>query len=162
MKKTLILSLLIFKISFGGQVLDVPFVKQKEELCGPAALSSVFLFYGEDIPPEEIAKEVYTKQLKGALITDMENYARKKGFKTILKSSSIKEIKELIDEGKPVIALIDLGFWSISVPHYIVVLGYNQDGIITHTGFEEKKLIPYREFEKKWQKLGKTLLVVYK
>lgn len=162
MKNTLILSLLLFKISFGGQVLDVPFVKQMEDLCGPAALSSVFLFYGENIPQEEIAKDIYIKQLKGTLITDMENYAKKKGFKTLLKSSNIEEIKKLIDDGKPVIALIDLGFWTISVPHYVVVLGYNHDGIITHTGLEEKKLIPYREFEKKWQKLGKTLLVVYK
>lgn len=152
----------ILNTSYGGHTLGVPFVKQMDEFCGPAALSSVFSFYGVDISQEEIAKHVYIKQLKGALITDLEDYAKGKGFKTLLKKSDIEEIKRFIDEGKPVIALIDLGFWSLSVPHYIVIVGYNQDGLIAHTGYEERKPISYGEFEKRWKKLGNTILLVYR
>lgn len=162
MRKLTLLILLIFGICQGEQILAVPFIKQKDEFCGPAALSSVLAFYGEDVSQEEVAENVYIKQLKGALITDLENYAKSKGYKTLLKSSNIEEIKKIIKEGKPVIALIDLGFWIMSVPHYIVIIGYNQDGIIAHTGYEEKKLLTYGEFEKKWQKLGNTILLIYK
>lgn len=162
MKRLTTIILLIFKFSYGTQVLNVPFIKQKDDFCGPAALSSVFSFYGVDIPQEEIAKYVYIKQLKGALITDLENYAKKQGFKTILKNSNIDEIKTFIDRGIPVIALTETGFWLISSPHYIVITGYNGEGIIANTGYEYRKIIPYREFEKRWEKLGNTILVIYR
>lgn len=162
MKKIFFVILFLFNVSYGQVLLDVPFVKQKDEFCGPASLSSVFKFYGIDIPQEDIGKEVYNPKLKGALITDLEDFAKSKGFKTVLKKSNINEIKVFIDEKKPVIALIDLGFWIISQPHYVVIVGYNDKGFFVHSGYEEKVFIPYEDFEKKWNKLGKTILVIYK
>ena len=162
MKKIFFVILFLFNVSFSQVLLDVPFVKQKDEFCGPASLSSVFNFYGLETSQEEIGKEVYNPKLKGALITDLENFAKSKGFKTILKKSNLDEIKTFIDERKPVIALIDLGFWVVSKPHYVVIIGYNEKGFLVHSGYEEKVFIPYQEFERKWEKLGKTILVVYR
>ncbi|MCX7739056.1 MAG: C39 family peptidase [Hydrogenothermaceae bacterium] len=162
MRKFLFFILVSLNLSWGTQIEGVPFVKQKDEYCGPASLSSVLMFYGYHISQEEIAKEVYIPKLKGVLVTDLENFSKKLGFNTVLKSSTIEDIKKFLDERKPIIALIDMGFWILSKPHYIVVLGYNDKGFIVHTGYEPKKLIDYREFEERWKKLGSIVLVVYR
>jgi len=161
LKKNLFFSFLLFSLSYGGEVLNVPFERQKSEFCGPASLSSVFRYYGQDISQEEIAKSVYLRNLKGALITDLENFAKEKGFKTILKKSEIDEIKKFIDERKPVIALLDYGYLFVTKPHYVVIIGYNNNGFIINDGYEKKKNISYGEFLGKWKKLGKVILVVY-
>ncbi len=145
-----------------GKTLNVPFVKQESQFCGPAALSSVFTYYGHPISQDEIGKKVYIPQLKGALITDLENYAKEKGFKTESGQGNTKKLKSYIDRNIPVIVLVDLGFWIMSKPHYIVIVGYNEKGFIAHTGYEKNKLIPYRKFEKIWKKAGNTYLVVYR
>jgi ABC-type bacteriocin/lantibiotic exporters, contain an N-terminal double-glycine peptidase domain len=161
LKKNLFFSFLLLSLSYGGEVLNVPFEKQKSEFCGPASLSSVIRYYGQDISQEEIAKSVYLRNLKGALITDLENFAKEKGFKTILKKSEIDEIKKFIDERKPVIALLDYGYLFVTKPHYVVIIGYNNNGFIINDGYEKKKNISYGEFLGKWKKLGKVILVVY-
>ncbi len=145
-----------------GKILDVPFVKQHSRFCGPAALSSVFKYYGLEISQEEIGKKVYTPKLKGALISDLENFAKSRGFKTLSGQGNIEKIKSFIDSNIPVIVLVDLGFWIISKPHYLVVVGYNEKGFIVHTGYEKNKLIPYREFKKIWKKSGNVFLSVYR
>ncbi|PMP76411.1 MAG: peptidase C39 [Sulfurihydrogenibium sp.] len=161
MKKFLLFALIIFKLSF-ATTLDVPFVKQRTDFCGPASLSSVMAYFGDKVDQDEIASFVYNPKLKGALITDLQNFAKERGFQTILKSSDIEEIKSFIDQKKPVIALIDLGFWVISKPHYVVIVGYNQDGFLLNTGYKEKEFMSYRDFQEKWEKMGKVILVVYK
>ena len=145
-----------------GKVLDVPFVKQRSKFCGPAALSSVFRYYGLEISQDEVGKKVYIPKLKGALISDLENFAKSKGFKTVSGQGDANKIKSFIDQGIPVIVLVDLGFWIISKPHYLVIVGYNEKGFIVHTGYEKNKLIPYKEFEKIWKKSGKVFLSVYR
>ncbi|SNZ10584.1 Peptidase C39 family protein [Persephonella hydrogeniphila] len=157
---------LLFFLLLAGTVfsktLDVPFVKQRSEFCGPAALSSVFRYYGVFISQEEIGKKTYIPELKGALITDLENYARSKGFKTKSGQGNIEKIKSYINKDIPVIVLVDLGFWVLSRPHYIVVVGYNEKGITAHTGYEKNKFIPYRKFKRIWKKAGNVYLVVYR
>ncbi|EEP59808.1 C39 family peptidase [Sulfurihydrogenibium yellowstonense] len=160
-KKFLFIFSLLLSLSYGGEVLNVPFERQKSEFCGPASLSSVLRYYGQNISQEEIAKSVYARNLKGALITDLENFAKEKGFKTVLKKSDIDEIKKFIDERKPVIALIDYGYLFITKPHYVVIIGYNDNGFIINDGYEERKNMSYGEFLDKWEKLGKVILVVY-
>lgn len=141
---------------------DVPFVMQETQYCGPASLSSILSYYGDAVDQKTIGKEVYSPRLKGALITDLENYSRKRGFQTTLGRGSIPDIKGFLSNNKPVIVLVDLGFWVISRPHYLVVYGYTDRGFLAHNGFEAAHLYPYEEFEKIWQKTGNTFLLVYR
>ena len=52
-----------------------------DQFCGPASLSSVLGFYGISLSQEAIADKVYIPKLKGALITDLENYVKSLGLK---------------------------------------------------------------------------------
>ena len=142
----------------------VPFVKQKDKFCGPAALASVMRFYGQNIGQEEIADRVYTPQLGGALISDMAYYAREKGYRAETKNGNINFLVFLINEGVPPIVLVDLGRWVVSVPHYYVIYGYDLDKgtFLLHTGYQGGRKIGFQELDKEWKKMNRLLLVVRK
>ena len=153
--------LLITTYGYAAEISGVPFVKQGHRMCGPAALSSVFMFYGSPIAQDAVAKAVYSDKLKGTLISDLENYALSKHFKTILGQGTVGQLKRFIDEGKPVIIAVDMGFWLVSQPHYLLVFGYTESGFVAHNGDESYKLYHYSTFQRQWDKTGCAFLVVY-
>lgn len=128
---------------------NVPFVKQKDKFCGPASMASVMQFYGEDIGQDEIAEEIYIPELNGALISDMENYARDNGYSVESVNGNIEMLKSNLDENNPVILLVDKGKWKVSVPHYYVAYGYNDLNrtVIIHTGYKQNQEISYEKLD---------------
>lgn len=144
------------------EIPNVPFIKQEPQFCGPAALSSVFAYYGVLLEQKDIAKEIYHPGLKGALITDMKRYSEKIGFKAVFDTGTIETIKKYIDEKKPVIVLVELGFWVFSKPHYMVVYGYDEDNFYVHTGDKSHEKINFSNFIKMWQHMGNSYLVIYR
>lgn len=144
-----------------AEISGVPFLKQETLQCGPAALSSVFSFYGAPMDQADIGKAVYSEKLKGTLVSDLENFARARGFKTTLGQGTIETLKGFVDAGKPVIVPVDLGFWLVSKPHYLLVFGYGESGFIAHSGDEASELYNYSTFQRLWDKTGRTFLVVF-
>lgn len=144
-----------------AEISGVPFVKQETLQCGPAALSSVFAFYGAPMDQDAISEAVYSDKLKGTLISDLENFAQARGFKTTLGQGTVEELKRFVDEGKPVIVPVDMGIWLISKPHYLLVLGYGEAGFTAHSGYEASEFYPYSTFQRLWDKTGRTFLVVF-
>jgi ABC-type bacteriocin/lantibiotic exporter with double-glycine peptidase domain len=160
LKILLLLLTLLLGRAEAGEIQGVPFVRQASNFCGPASLASVMSYYGTPESQETIAASVYCQGLRGSLITDLENYARLKGFKTQLAQGSLDDIKKSLDDKKPVIVLVDMGFWVVSRPHYLVVTGYGDDGVIAHTGFESSQHFSYEEFTRIWKKRGSVYLIV--
>ncbi len=141
--------------------LDVPFVRQERDFCGPASLSVVLKYYGKDVSQEEIAKEVYSPKLKGALITDLRIYAQSQGFRAEVLQGDLRDIEGYTDKGIPVIILVELGGWVRSVPHYMVVVGYDDEYFIVHTGYEANRRMKKEDLDKVWKRMGRVMLVVY-
>lgn len=142
--------------------MDVPFVRQKPHFCGPAALASVMAFFGDAIGQDEIARAVYSPSLKGALVTDLENYARGRGYKTELRQGSLDDVRRHIAARRPVILLVDRGLWFASRPHYLVVFGRSGDSFIAHTGDHAGVAFSPAELRSLWDKAGNVLLVVFR
>jgi ABC-type bacteriocin/lantibiotic exporters, contain an N-terminal double-glycine peptidase domain len=145
-------------------IIDVPFIKQRDQFCGPAAMASVMRFYGQNVSQEEIAKEVYTPKLKGALISDMEYFAREMGYRAETRNGDLDSLVSLINNGVPSIVLVDRGKWIVSVPHYYVVYGYNRDRntFLLHTGFKGSHEMGFSDLDKEWKKMNRLMLVVRK
>ncbi len=137
-------------------------MKQRDQFCGPASLSSVFAYYNLHIDQEEIAKHVYIPKLKGALITDLENYAKRQGFNTELFRGDFDKLRDYISKGFPVIILVDLGALFVSVPHYLVVVGFDEKGFYAHTGYEAEKFYSFEHLDNIWLKMGRVGLVIYR
>ena len=143
---------------------NVPFVKQKDKFCGPAAMASVMQFYGQNIDQDEIGQEVYIPELNGALISDMENFARENGYSVETTNGDIESLKLHIDNQQPIILLVEKGKWKVSVPHYYVAFGYNDEKrvILLHTGFESEQEISFDKLNSEWKKMNRLMLVIKK
>lgn len=129
--------------------------------CGPASLSGVFNFWGKKVSAEEIAEAIYSKSARGTLTMDMVLYAERKGFAVRQYQGNLEDIRKNIDSGYPVIVLVDYGFLVYEKNHFMVVLGYNEDGVIVHSGKEREKFIPLKDFLTPWRKTNFwTLLIV--
>lgn len=142
---------------------NVPFYPQKAYQCGPASLAGVLNYWGINVLPDDIATEIYSSSAKGTLTLDMKFYAEKRGLKARIYKGSLTEIKEKIDSGYPLIVLVDFGFWILKKNHFMVITGYNVNGVIVNSGKERQKFIPKEEFLKSWEKTGFwTLLITQK
>lgn len=146
----------------GGYIEGVPFYRQSEAACGPAALASVLAFYGRPESLERITAGIYLPELRGTLPMDMERFARDAGFKTTSGSGTLTELKASIRKGMPVICMLDLGFGLYRQPHYISVIGYDDVNavVIGHDGLKANSVIGYEKFNAKWKRAGCWLLAI--
>lgn len=144
----------------------VPFYRQEDFQCGPAALATVVNYWrarsasGNSVTPESIAQEIYSPTAKGVLGMDLELYAKRHRFSSNQYSGSISDLRKLIDQGIPPIIMVDYGFLSIQVNHFIVVTGYTANGVLANTGREENQSIGERRLESIWKKTGYWTLVL--
>ncbi len=109
-----------------------------------------------------ISEATYHEKLRGSLITDVENFARRWAFQTESGQGTIDKLKDCIHQKKPVIVLVDLGFWITSRPHYLIVFGYSDEGLIAPDGEKPSQLYRTSDFEKVWEKMGRAYLLVYR
>lgn len=120
--------------------------------CGPASLAGVLNYWGVDVSPEEIAAEIYSPTARGTLNIDMILYVEKKGLRANQYRSSPSDLKRKIDSGYPLVVLVDYGFWIYQQNHFMIVLGYDENGIIVHSGRDRHKSLPFKEFLKSWER----------
>lgn len=118
--------------------------------------------YGLPIDQDEIAQRVFSEKLKGALITDLENFARTRSFMTRTAVGTIDDLDASIRKGRPVIVLVDRGWWIIQRPHYLVIIGRTTDGFIAHTGHEPSVRITAERLASEWKRMGSVYLLVYR
>lgn len=141
---------------------DVPFFPQEENYCGPASLASVLGYWGHNVTQEEVTREIYTPQIKGAITVDLANYAKRKGLDADSYRGDLEKLKEEVDKGHPVILFLHMGNPIVPRRHYIVAVGYDESrkAVIAYSGREKDILIPYEEILKSWERTGYWTLVV--
>ncbi len=142
-------------------LLSVPFFPQTKYQCGPSSLAAVYNYWGKSIAPEEIALKLNSASHKGVLTLDLYLHARAQGFNVRQKQGSIRELKDLINKGVPVIVMVDKGIWFVQKNHFMVVVGYNSKGFIVHDGKKKNRYIPFRSFSARWGRAGNWMLVVH-
>jgi len=129
---------------------NVPFYPQETYQCGPASLAGVLNYWGFNISPGEIAAEIYSPNAKGTLDVDMVFYAARKGFRASQYRGSWEDLKNNIDSNRPLVVLVDDGFWVYEQAHFMVVVGYDAEGLIVNSGKEQNLFIPLGRFLKSW------------
>jgi ABC-type bacteriocin/lantibiotic exporter with double-glycine peptidase domain len=146
----------------GHYIEGVPFVKQTEYDCGPAALASVLSFRGKAVDLERITASVYLPKLRGTLPMDLERYAKDDGFKTSSSAGTAAALKTAIDSNTPVICLLDLGFGFYRQPHFVTVIGFDDGNglFIMHDGGTPNRTMAYEDFGKKWTRGGNWMIVI--
>jgi len=148
--------------SRGHYIEGVPFYRQSESTCGPAALACILAFWGYPVDLEHITAKIYLPELRGTLPMDLENFARDAGFATTSSSGTLEGLKAVIRKGTPVICMLDFGFGLYRQPHYVSVIGFDDAHavLIEHDGSKPNSLMGYDEFDKVWNRAGRWMLVI--
>jgi predicted double-glycine peptidase len=141
---------------------DVPFYPQQEYQCGPAALTSVLTYWGAHADPDEIGREIFSPSARGTLTIDMMLYAKKMGFHAEQVKGSLEALRHSVDSGYPLIVMVDYGFSVLQVNHFMVVIGYDNNGVIVHSGKSPNKFIPQEDFLSTWRKTDYWTLLIKK
>lgn len=142
--------------------INVPFVKQKKNWCGPAALASILNYWGEPITQDEIAADLYLPTIKGVLNFELEHYAAKKGFWAQGGGGTWQDLKAKVTSGIPVLVLVERGVRLGRVKHYLVITGFSEDEsfIIAHDGVTQDSVINKEDFILKWKQMNNWMLSV--
>lgn len=141
----------------------VPFYPQEDYQCGPAALAAVLNYWGVNVTPDDIAKDIYSRSAKGTLNIDMMIYADKKGLYALQYAGNWDDLKSKINEGNPLIVFVDFGFFSAyQANHFMVVIGYNDDGVIVNSDRTENLFIEKEKFLRIWKRTNYWTLWIKK
>lgn len=141
-------------------VRNVPFFPQEDYQCGPASLAAVLSYRGVSITPAEVARAVYSRSARGTLNIDMVLYAQSRGLRASQYKGGLDDLRAQIDAGRPLIVLVDYGFSVIRADHFMVVIGYNNEGVVVNSGRNEEEFIARDDFLKAWEKTGYWTLLV--
>jgi len=146
----------------GHHIEDVPFYRQAEYACGPAALASVLSFYQQPVDLEELTRQIVIPRLQGTLPMDMERAARERGLRTTSASGDRGLLFASLRSNMPVICLLDLGFGPVKQPHYVVLTGFDDGNrlFIMHDGAAADRTMSYERFDRAWERGGNWMLVV--
>ena len=146
----------------GHYVEGVPFVRQDRFYCGPAAISTVEKFFGEDVEQSGIAEEVFSKSVKGTLTLDIELYARRQGYWSRRTGRDIADLKQWLNRDVPVAVLLQVGPRYLRKYHFIVLVGYSDHDrvFLAHDGARPNALTPFHLFERRWRRAGRWGLVM--
>jgi hypothetical protein len=146
----------------GHLITSVPFVAQEAYHCGPAALAMVLRYWGAAADAAEIGRELYLPSARGVLNLELEFQARRRGFRTEAFPGSLERAREELRRGRPLIVFQDLGVGPVSVPHFAVLVGYDDRAgvVVLHSGTTPFRVVPTAEFVRSWQaRRGWTLLI---
>jgi len=139
---------------------NIPFYPQDKFQCGPAALAMVLRYWGINVSPDDIAREIFSETARGTLDIDMLLFAQKKKLNAVQYNGSIDDLEKNIESGHPVIVLVDYGFSLYKRHHYMVVHGYNEQGLIVNSGRNKNKFIFQEDFLKIWGKTAYWTLLI--
>ena len=139
---------------------NIPFYPQESYQCGQASLASVLNYWGVNVTPDDIAKEIFSESARGTLNIDMVLYTQRMGLDATQYRGSIEDLKKNIESGYPLIVLVDYGFSLYQVNHFMVVVGYNENGVIVNSGRDKGKFISEKDFIKAWERTKLWTLLV--
>jgi len=136
----------------GHIIENVLFYPQTSYQCGPASLAGVLNYWGVKVTTDEIAGEIYSASARGTLDIDMVLYAQKKGLLATQYEGNLEDVRKNVSSGHPIIVLVGYGFSLIQKNHFMVIIGYNDHGVIVNSGKDSNKFIPEKDFLKSWER----------
>ena len=153
-----------------GVWLDVPFVHQETNGCGPASLAMILDYWREHRAPAEklvtpladpkgIQHRLYVPERKGTPADSMRQYLESQGYRAFAFSGQWEDVRHHLGLGRPLIVAIRTGSDSF---HFAVVAGVSDSSIALNDP-ADRKLRRYSraDFERKWLGTGGwTLLAV--
>lgn len=142
------------------RIKSVPFYPDDRYKCGPASLAGVLNYWGKDRTKEEIARRIYSQSAQGTVPFDLVWYARQTGLRARSFQGTYRQLRRYVRSDKPPIVFVDLGYWGVSIPHFMVVVGTTRNGLIVNSGTHQHKWYSREEFVRAWKETDRWTLLV--
>ncbi len=141
---------------------EVPFYSQKQFHCGPSTLAMAMNFYGKNLTPEELAKDVFTPGRKGSFQAEMKAAVRKRGMTAYELTPELVYLLAEVSVGHPVIILQNKSVKYYPIWHYALVIGYDLDKrlIYLHSGLNKNYAVSMSVFEFTWKRSDRWAMAV--
>jgi tetratricopeptide (TPR) repeat protein len=141
--------------------LEVAFVEQRTQECGPSSLAMVLAWSGEAVDLDRLVEETWAPERGGALASDLVAAARRHG-RVAVQLRGLEELQRELAAGHPVLVLQNLGLSWIPFWHFAVAIGYDADAseIALHSGRHAGRRVPLRTFEYTWGRAQRWGVVV--
>jgi len=135
------------------ELTDVPFHRQHDFLCGPAALAMAFNAAGVKGDVESLTPLVYLPGRQGSLQAEMLGATRRSGLLAYTLAPRLEDLLRELAAGTPVVVLVNFSFKSAPVWHYAVVVGYDLDKreVIVRSAGRSRDLWSFGFLEFFWQ-----------
>jgi predicted double-glycine peptidase len=153
--------------------LDVPFVRQSKNGCGPASIAMVIQYWqlrsatngtpgqipADDVDQASIERAVYSREARGTAGSQMQRYFEQAGFRAFVFKGEWTDLEHHLAEGRPLIV-------ALREPHsyhYVVVSGLDGPQVVLVNDPAQRKLLKVDRagFERAWNGAGNwTLLAV--
>lgn len=139
-------------------VLPVPFIAQKPNYCGPAALAMLANYYGCAVSQDEIAGAIYLPDIGGTLTSELSDYARRFHLWVRQYRGSVDDLRQKLDAGIPLLVLGRFG----EQPHYFVVLGWDdfRQVVTAHSDTRPRYEMRVEDFLRHWDRANRWTLLV--
>jgi tetratricopeptide (TPR) repeat protein len=139
---------------------NVPFYPNTSDQCGPAVLASLLNYWGKNVTPEELKKEVYVPRLNGTLPIDLLPALHSRGIAAETLYGSFDRVKTEIRGGRPVLAYLNFGTKKHPIGHFVVINGFDDEKkvFIIHS-LKPDKLASYKRFDRGWNDTHHWMIV---
>jgi ABC-type bacteriocin/lantibiotic exporter with double-glycine peptidase domain len=144
--------------ALGATVLSVPFVPQRDDTCGAAALAMVLRYWGRPVQHDALAAELVQPELHGALGSRLAERARAEGLRAAAFGGGWDRLHEDVAKGRPVVVAWAVGGGKY---HNVVVVGFEgRDPVVHDPARGAGRRVPAGRFERRWAAAGHWSLVI--
>ena len=138
--------------------LPVPYIRQPKALCGGAAATMVFRYWGDEKTDVRQFAPLVDHRAGGIASDALARAIEDQAWRTVQFRGSIDSMKERIRAGQPVIALTREGRERF---HYVVTVGFGGDHIVLHDPARGPfRRVPLDRFVRAWDAAGSWALLV--
>jgi ABC-type bacteriocin/lantibiotic exporter with double-glycine peptidase domain len=142
------------------RIAGVPFHADDSYQCGPACLAGVLGYWQVPVTQQDIAERVFSPSARGTLGVDLAWYAREQGLAAGTMDGTLDYLHRLVDDGMPAIVMVDYAWGPLAATHYMVVTGYDEQGVIVNSGMAEADYLSNDRFLRLWQRCAQWMLVI--
>lgn len=142
--------------------LEVPHRADGTGRGAPAALAAVLSYWGRETSPAELAEELDRDSFSGAVTVDLQRSAHKRGFSAETIDATLAQVRQHLDEGRPLLALQESGPPLRRTGRWLVITGYDDflRAFYVHDGRERDRAAPYDDFFEDWDDTRRAALLV--
>jgi ABC-type bacteriocin/lantibiotic exporter with double-glycine peptidase domain len=140
--------------------LDVPYVHQRKDTCGAAALAMVLQYWGVAVSHDEVAGELLQPELRGIAGSSLAAFAAGRGLTAVAHVGDVAHLRDHVGKGRPLIVAWAMGRGRY---HDVVVIGFDDDRrrVIVHDPARgPAKAVDLATFNRRWAGAGHWTLLV--